>query len=206
MLKKVATYFHFLLRSSNQHGIHSPFVYDFVTKALYPKYKGNGYAIFKNNKKALFQNHTLITVQDFGAGSKVFKTNHRKISSIARVAGISNKRGLLLLKTLHYFKPKSVLEIGTSLGIATTALSITNKDISVTTLEGCTNTAAVAKDRFAKMDLENIDLKVGHFNDSLKNVTKNTSYDLIFFDGNHTKEATLTYFKECLVTIQNDTV
>lgn len=36
-------YLKFLLTSNNQHGVHSPFVYNFITQSLYtkPRYKGN---------------------------------------------------------------------------------------------------------------------------------------------------------------------
>ena len=37
MLCKQFSYLKFLLKSSNQHGVHSPFVYDFITKGLYKK-------------------------------------------------------------------------------------------------------------------------------------------------------------------------
>ena len=42
MMYPVITYLRFLLSSSNQHGVHSPFVYNFVTRCLYTKsnYKG----------------------------------------------------------------------------------------------------------------------------------------------------------------------
>lgn len=33
------SYFKFLLQSTNAHGVHSPFVYNFITKALYKKRK-----------------------------------------------------------------------------------------------------------------------------------------------------------------------
>ena len=34
---RLASYLKFLLRSTNQHGLHSPFVYNFATKCLYTK-------------------------------------------------------------------------------------------------------------------------------------------------------------------------
>lgn len=37
MFRNTITRFKFLLKSQNQHGLHSPFVYDFVTKGLYKK-------------------------------------------------------------------------------------------------------------------------------------------------------------------------
>lgn len=37
MFFKIISYLKFLLKSTNQHGVHSPFVYNFVTKGLYQK-------------------------------------------------------------------------------------------------------------------------------------------------------------------------
>lgn len=37
MLYKSFSYLRFLLKSTNQHGVHSPFVFSFVTKGLYQK-------------------------------------------------------------------------------------------------------------------------------------------------------------------------
>ena len=37
MFFRTLSYLRFLVRSTNQHGVHSPFVYDFVTKGLYRK-------------------------------------------------------------------------------------------------------------------------------------------------------------------------
>lgn len=41
MFFKTFSYLKFLLKSTNQHGIHSPFVFDFVTKGLYIKTNKN---------------------------------------------------------------------------------------------------------------------------------------------------------------------
>lgn len=39
MIFQILAYINYLIRSKNQHGIHSPFVFDFVTKGLYQKQK-----------------------------------------------------------------------------------------------------------------------------------------------------------------------
>lgn len=55
MFFNTITYFKFLLKSQNQHGLHSPFVYDFVTKGLYNKKiktsNFNNYTELKNLSK-----------------------------------------------------------------------------------------------------------------------------------------------------------
>lgn len=208
MFTKIRTYIKFLLKSSNQHGIHSPFVYDFITKCLYKKnlIELEKVKFLKKYKIALNNNDNIISITDFGAGSKHFNSNKRKISTIAKRAGISNKRGLLLLKITQYFNTEKILEIGTSLGIATASFSIANTNANITTLEGCPETAKIAEKQFETFGLKNIHLEVGNFNKTLNTALQNKKYDLIYFDGNHNKESTINYFKQCLSAINNDSV
>ena len=39
MIFRILAYINYLIRSKNQHGIHSPFVFDFITKGLYQRQK-----------------------------------------------------------------------------------------------------------------------------------------------------------------------
>ena len=149
MLNNIQTYLKFLLKSSNQHDVHSPFVYNFITKCLY----NNNYIEKINLNQintfiaVLTNNHNIITITDFGAGSKVFKDNKRKISAIAKNAGITKKRSELLYRITQYFEAKQILEIGTSLGIATASMALTNQNGVITTLEGCPETAPPERHR-----------------------------------------------------------
>ena len=52
----------------------------------------------------------------------------------------------------------------------------------------------------------NVNYVAGNFNTTLKDVCKNKEYDFVFFDGNHTKKATLDYFRVCLISKHNDSV
>jgi len=198
-------YIKFILRSKNQYGVHSPFVYDYVTKGL-----GNSRPEIPNNilsyRKALLGNHDEIEITDFGAGSKVFKDNKRVVSKLAATAGISEKRGELLFRTLNYFKPKTILEIGTSLGIATTYMSVFSNEAKVYTLEGCPKIAGLAKAYFKEFKFNNIDIVVGEFGETLPAVLKNKKFDLIYFDGNHQKEPTIDYFEQCLKAAHEDSI
>ncbi|AMC09937.1 methyltransferase [Lutibacter profundi] len=206
MWYKIKAFITFLLKSTNQHGVHSPFVYNLVTKCFYHKTNLSKVNAFNSIKQWLYKNHQTITITDFGSGSKVFKNNKRKISDIAKIAGINNKKGLLLLRLLNYFKPQNILEIGTSVGLSTAILSIGNPNATINTLEGCANTAAVAQDLFDTFKLKNINLYVGNFKDTLTPITTKTKFDLIYFDGNHQKEATLQYFNLCLKTAHNNSI
>ncbi len=211
MFHIIQSYFKFILNSKNEHGVHSPFVFDLVTKCFYDKTNYPEYSILKEYRKSLLENQNTIEVTDFGAGSRVFKTNQRKISAIAKNAGISPKNAELLFRIVRYFQPESILEIGTSLGLATSALSLGNKNAKITSLEGCPNTLKVAKNKFQvssfKLNCENIDFVNTEFSSYLK--TQHPSpitHHLVYFDGNHSKNATLIYFELLLPTISNDSI
>ena len=110
--------------SKNEHAVHSPFVFNLVTKCFYDKTIYQEYEVLNAYRQALLNNHNTIEVADFGAGSRVFQSNIRQISQIAKTAGISKKRAELLFRMVHYFKPNEILEIGTSLGLATSAMAL----------------------------------------------------------------------------------
>ncbi|TEB41008.1 class I SAM-dependent methyltransferase, partial [Flavobacterium circumlabens] len=115
------------------------------------------YAILKKYRKSLLENKNFIEVTDFGAGSKVFKSNTRQIAKIAQTAGISAKRAELLFRVVRYFQPNTILEIGTSLGLATSALALGNPKAKVITLEGCPQTAHVAKKHLNEFNCDNVE-------------------------------------------------
>lgn len=213
----------FYWNSKNEHGVHSPFVFNLVTKCFYDRNKHPEYKLLKEYRKALLQNKTEIEVTDFGAGSRVFKSNIRKISDIAKNAGISKKRAELLFRIVRYFQPENILEIGTSLGLATSALALgleakqnraeLNKSGKITTLEGCPNTLAFAKNLFhvqgLKFQVNFINTEFKQFLQNFKPETLNFKpqiFDLVYFDGNHSKKATLEYFELLLPTVTNDSV
>lgn len=203
---KIKSYLTFLLKSTNQHGVHSPFVFGLVTNCFYKKTAISKITTFKEIKNTLCNNSRVICITDFGKGSNVFKTNERKVGDIAKIAGISNKKALLLIRIVTYFNFSNMLEIGTSVGLATSTLSIVNPSAQVTSLEGCKNTAKIAEELFKQYNLKNIQLIVGNFNVTLPKVLKNQQFDFIYFDGNHQKEATLNYFETCLNAADNNAV
>lgn len=207
MLFQIKAYLKFLWDSKNEHAVHSPFVFSLLTKCFYDKKTKPEYEILKNYRKALLKNKNFIEVTDFGAGSKVFKSNKRQISKIAQTAGISQKRAELLFRVSNYFQSQNILEIGTSLGLATSALALGNPKAKVITIEGCPNTASIAKNQLNEFDCKNVENVISEFESFL--ISENlqaSNYNLIYFDGNHSKRATLAYFDLLLPTIDNDSV
>jgi len=217
MLFQIKAYLKFLWNSKNEHAVHSPFVFNLITKCFYDSEPKPEYQILKNYRNSLLGNKNTIQVTDFGAGSKVFKSNTRKITKIAKTAGITQKRAELLFRITNYFQLDPILELGTSLGLATSALALGNPEASIVTLEGCPNTANQCQLQLLKFNIKNVKSVVTEFDDYLQNQRPKTNpralleqakqtQNLIYFDGNHQKQATLDYFELLLPTVSNESL
>jgi predicted O-methyltransferase YrrM len=107
---------------------------------------------------------------------------------------------------MDYFKVKSAVEIGTSLGIGSLYIGISGK-VQVHTIEGDKSLYNIAKETFKQQNLHNISLYHGKFEDVLPQILKKiNNLEFVYFDGNHTYPATISYFNLCLNKIHNETV
>ena len=189
------------------HGIHSPFVYTLLREAIEGKEKSVKFAKIEAIRKKLLRNSKIIKVEDLGAGSKVSKTNKRKVSTIAKNALTKKKYAHLLFRLVKYFKPKTILEFGTSLGTTTMYLACADENTNIISMEGSEGITELAKKNFSKLNFNNISVKTGNFDKILPEIVEDSmNLDFVFFDGNHQKEPTLRYFEACLSKKTNDSV
>ena len=200
-LQLARKYFHYLLSASNGkgHGIHSPFVFDFVTKVLNDKRHFYAYDKIEKLRAELLLNTSTLTIEDFGAGSVVTRSNQRKVKDIAGSALKPKKFGQLMFRMVDYYSFNNAIELGTSLGITTSYLASGNSLGRVYTLEGASQVAYVARENFIELGLDNIELTEGNFDDTLPSLLTNINQvDLAFVDGNHRKQPTINYFQQLL--------
>ncbi len=201
---QVKSYIQFLWRSKNQHAVHSPFVYKLLTKAMYKSAPIETQIQLKAARKYFLKQYATIKVSDFGAGSRVFKSKERGVNKIAKYAGMPYKRQLLMTQLTAYFKPKSVLELGTSVGLGTAAMHLGFPAGQITTVERCPATLAQAKKFFKTFNWETITIQNCLFTDYLKSC--DATFDFIYLDGGHTKDFTLATFKQLLPLVHNDSI
>ena len=103
--------------------------------------------------------------------------------------------------------PASIVELGTCLGITTLYLAKAVPQAKVITIEGCPQTAAIARENFDKADAPHIEIRVGDFDELFPVLLEELDeIGLIFIDGNHRKEATLNYFHLALAKIHAGSV
>ena len=194
-------YINYYLTASNGkgHGIHSPFVYDFIKIVLNDKKKYHEYDLIEKLRAELLSDKRIIEVEDFGAGSLAVPFKEKKVSDITRSFLKSKKFAKLLFRIVKYYKPNTIVELGTSLGISSSYMASATKASKVITLEGAKNVAAIAEQNFSKLNLENVKVKQGNFDETLPAILSEIEVvDLLFIDGNHRKEPTLRYFKNFL--------
>lgn len=190
-------YLHYYLTASNGngHGIHSPFVFDFIKNVLNDSRNFYAYQQIENLREQLLKDETIIEVEDFGAGSAIFQNNKRTVAEIVKHSAKSEKLGRLLFRIANYYQPKTVIELGTSAGLSSTYLASAVAGAKLITIEGSPAIAAIAKRNFQFLRLSNIELMNGNFDDLLPGILQNNSnIDLAFIDGNHRKQPTINYF------------
>ncbi|QRQ99588.1 O-methyltransferase [Dyadobacter sandarakinus] len=205
----IASYLKYLWRAGNEHSIHSPFLFELYTRVIRNK-KADlpDFTLLKSFRNELLHCTLEIEVRDLGAGSRVNKSNRRKVRDIARNAEKPEKFGKLFYRLVQHFQPATVLELGTSLGLSTLYLAKAAPSGSVYTFEGCPETARYARQNFYKLKVENIEVITGNIDETLPAFLAGTPkpLDFAYFDANHRFEPTVRYFEQCLPHAHNDSV
>lgn len=187
--------------------MHSPFVFNFILHVLN---NGSGYLPPKEIetlRKDLLKDGRALEIEDLGAGSRVAFSKNRSVQQLAASALKPKKYAQLLFRLVKHYKPRTILELGTSLGVTTAYLAAANDDANIITVEGCTSIAAVAQENFNALGLSNIKLATGNFDSVLPSVLRLLpSLDLAYIDGNHRYEPTMNYFHTLLPQLHNDSV
>ena len=191
--KYLQYYFH--AKNGHGHGIHSPFVFEFVDKVLLDKNKYTEFDSIEGRRAELLKDNTVIEIEDFGAGSTILPFKTRVVKDTAKVSLKNKKYSTLLFRIIKYYDLKNIVELGTSFGITTSymARATTGK---VYTFEGAKSIAGIAVETFKRLDIFNVNLTEGDFDQTLVSKLKEIGrVDLAFIDGNHRKKPTIDYFE-----------
>ena len=193
----ISSYLRYLLRARNAHGLHSPFVYELYNEVIRDARHYYAYDRVEALRARMLVSEQVIRVTDFGTGAG--QPAARKAAFIARRYATPQRFARLLFRLVNRFRPANILEMGTSLGITTSYLAAADSASQVVTLEGCPETAAVATANFRLLRLPNVRQLTGEFSETLPQaLAVLPTVDFAYFDGNHRREATMTYFETCV--------
>lgn len=210
MLKEsVSAYIRHRFSVQSKYSLHSPFIYTFWAEVLKDDKSYPAYRTLEKLRKELLKDERNIKRLDFGAGQsgRTNGSNNVKVSEIARNSAVSVSKGRFLYKLVKHHKPDCILELGTSLGMSSLYMSEAAPAALIITIEGCPETAAIARSNFEKAGKKNISVITGGFDEKLSfALGLMTKPDMLFIDGNHRKEPTLKYFEECLPHLHTGSV
>jgi predicted O-methyltransferase YrrM len=200
MLKLAFRYLHYKLFAPHRKGfgVHSPFVFHLVTK-VFTKRDDENLGHIKSWRRSLIRNRTVLETSDTGAGSRIHKGRGRSIQQIALKSSIRHKYGRILYAVAKEFKPATIIELGTGIGISTAYLAKGCPDSKLISFEGDIQKMNFASKSLETLGLQNVTLQHGIFKDLFPDIMAQAKIPvLIFLDGDHTYEGTMLYFEQIL--------
>ncbi len=201
-LFRIKMFLRYAVRAKTKYYLHSPFVYQFYLNVI----ENTDNAALENLtllRRRLRRDASVVKSDDLGTGSRSTKT----IAEIESRVAISARYGKLLYNLVYHFKPAVVLELGTSIGISSSYMALGNAATRVVTIEGAPEIAEVAGRNHRQLQLTNVEVVTGDFSHTLPPVLQNCpTLDFVFFDGNHTSAATLSYFEQCLARAHENSI
>lgn len=202
----IKKYIGYKLRAKDEHSIHSPFVFKLYTEVIKPGERFYAFDELNKLRAQLLRNNEIIEVTDLGAGSKKL-SNQRKVSEIAKISVIPQKYGELLFRLINFFQPRSILELGTSLGLSTLYMHKASPGSELITVEGCPNTHRFATSLLSRYEANTaVQILNSEFGNYFSGMPKEKKFDFVYLDGNHTYEATINYFNQLLAHTSENSV
>ncbi|MFO8066926.1 MAG: class I SAM-dependent methyltransferase [Bacteroidales bacterium] len=206
-IKKSVEYLKYLSCSLKHKRTKSEYIKDFIRNCIRADKRAYEFSDIEMHRKEMLDSEEVIKVTDYGQGSKKHtlkgKTGEypriyfRKLSELAKYSLKSKKECQLIAAIIDYYKPSEILELGTALGITTSYMAKTNPPASIITVEGCPEIAAKAAENFEKLNVKNIRLINGSFDNALSDFSATRKrFDIIFIDGDHDYTPLMTNFSK----------
>jgi predicted O-methyltransferase YrrM len=185
--------------NSKGHGMHSPFVFDFILNVLNNNSNYNPPPEIEASRIELLHDDRVLQIEDLGAGSRIETSKEKTVNQLARTALKPKKYAQLLYRLVRHYRPETIVELGTSLGLTTAYFSKANPSASIITIEGSESIRQIALENFQKLNCQNVQSVTGNFDTVLPTVNSRLqTVSLAYIDGNHRYEPTIRYFREFL--------
>jgi predicted O-methyltransferase YrrM len=190
----------FYRKHRHGHGIHSPYVFEFVNRVIFNSDHTDVPAGIRDTHRELRNNPELIP------------EGERKIRSFVRGASVSLKQGALLFRMAKWMEPGMILELGTGLGVSAMYLASGLEESAsgqasgrVLSIEGEPSRATFAEDLFKRCGLTSVKVYGGDMDEQMEVLMPEVKGRfLAFVDGNHRQEPTLSYLRALVRRTENE--
>lgn len=185
-------------------GVHSPFVFNLITKVIEEKCPYYSFYDIELVRKQLLFREQYIPYPD---RQRKGALRQRTLGEIVAREGIRPKHGALLFRLVNYFKSQSILQLGPAMGLSTLYLTSYAKGLKCIALENMPAHAAIARQTFEKAASNPIDLRVGSYMDLLPGALQDLGEpDFVFFNTLYEQQQKTALFETCLKHVHEDTV
>ena len=172
--KYIAHLFH--TRHRKGHGIHSPYLFEFVNGVLF-----NSQGI--EAPRAIIKEHLKL----------------RSAYAFVRRSSVSKRYGFLLYRITRWFQAQMIIELGTGMGISTLYLSSGSPDTPLHSIEGEKDRAALAAQLICRCCPGPVSIHWGEMEEKLEHILPLIPQRFVaFVDGNHYYAPTVEYLRRLL--------
>ncbi|WP_018342256.1 O-methyltransferase [Cytophaga aurantiaca] len=182
----------------NEHGLHSPFVYQLYTTTI----QNHGFPNYEQLEQHYFElisDHHLITNKNPGAGTSLHKNIRVPIKRLAKHSIKSLPWRQLICRLVDERTPQIVVELGTSFGITTAYIAATCPNAKIYTFEANSSLIELSREFFKLAGLTNIEIIEGDIDETLPAFLKqHPQIDVAYIDANHRFEPTINYVEQLM--------
>ena len=182
----------------NEHGLHSPFVYELYTKTI----QNHEFPYFEQLEQHYFElinDQHLIFNKNPGAGTSFHKNLRIPIKRLAKHSIKSLPWRKLICRLVEERKPKIIIELGTSFGITTAYMASTCPNAQIYTFEANTDLVELSREFFKIAGIANIEIIEGNIDETLPAfLEKHPHIDVAYIDANHRFAPTIKYVERIM--------
>lgn len=195
MLFPVIKYGWHWLNRVNEHSLHSPWLTDFYHSVIVADTRFSVFDKIEHKRSRLLYSNEQIHKKELGTGASKPYSTVQYIQHIAKNSLMEPPLCRFLFRAIQWYNPENILELGTSLGITTQYISAAAPKSSITTVEGCPETLQQAQQNMDAESIKNVHFINAGIDQQLPALVKNTRFNFVVLDANHSYDATLRYGK-----------
>ncbi len=156
----VRNYLQYYFRAKTYYRIHSPVAYEFASTVLEDKRNFYAFPSLKALQKSLLKDQRSIALLPDKQGNEPTITTLQQIENQYHISCYYHE---ILFRTIHFYKPHFIVELGTSLGITAMYAAAAALNRNIYTIEPEPSIANAAKQHFNLLRFSNIENIVGDY-------------------------------------------